>query len=197
MARAGYRVKLFSCQWGTQELIGSSGDSSPNIRHQELIRAFPELVDPERVVSSNLYIIRKIALEQTNETHVVYALALALAVHTYAILYCLENNISDIACGYSGYQASRDAYIEQRDDFRALTEKFLGEYGITYHTPVIKMSELEVKDVLEQQSISSNSLENKCIFGGIPFNIQQSLPYWNRVLPMCTEYIESMRSSKS
>lgn len=197
MARVGYLVKLFTYQAGLPELTGLRGDSAPDIRHQELIKAFPQQVDRDRIITGNMYLIRKLAIEKTNTTHVVYPIALALAVHTSAILYCLENEIFDIVSGYSGYQAEEDRYIEQHNDFLNLTVEFLREYGITYHAPVIKKTKQEVMDILEQRGISSNSLENKSIFGGISFNIDKALEYWNESLPACKEYIANMRPSSS
>ncbi|PIQ31390.1 MAG: hypothetical protein COW61_03715 [Candidatus Yonathbacteria bacterium CG17_big_fil_post_rev_8_21_14_2_50_46_19] len=138
MARLGYMVKLFTCQWGLSELVGPRGDSAPDIRHAELMGAFPKYIDPDRAIMGNPYLVRKLAIEKTNETHVVYPIALALAVHVDAILYCMKRDIKHIACGYSGYQATRDIYIEQREDFLLLMKEFVGEYGIEYHTPVIK-----------------------------------------------------------
>jgi len=46
MARLGYMVKLFTCQWGLSELVGPRGDSAPDIRHAELMGAFPKYIDP-------------------------------------------------------------------------------------------------------------------------------------------------------
>lgn len=195
MVRAGYMVKLFTYQAGLPELVGPHGDSAPDIRHKELLKIFPHDIAPERIITGNTYLIRKLALEKTNVTHVVYPIALALAVHTSAILYCLQNDIRDIACGYSGYQAKEDRYIEQRDDFLKLTKEFLGEYGITYHAPVVQMSKEDVMNILERHGVSSNSLENKSIFGGIPFEIDKALEFWNISLPVCKKYIEHMRKS--
>jgi len=138
--------------------------------------------------------VRKLAIEKTNETHVVYPIALALAVHVDAILYCMKRDIKHIACGYSGYQATRDIYIEQREDFLLLMKEFVGEYGIEYHTPVIKKTKHEVMDILERHGVSSNSLENKSIFGGISFNVEHALSYRNRSLPICKGHIELMRA---
>ncbi len=195
MVRAGYTVKLFTYQAGLPELLGPRGDSAPDIRHGELLNIFPHSIATERVITGNTYLIRKLAIEKTNTTHVVYPIALALAVHTSAILYCLRNNIYDIACGYSGYQAKEDRYIEQRDDFLKLTKEFLGEYGITYHAPIVQMSKKGVMDILERYGISSNSLENKSLFGGIPFEIEKALEFWNTSLPVCKEYIGRMQES--
>ena len=119
----------------------------------------------------------------------VYPIALALAVHAEAIVYCLKNGIEYIACGYSGYQAKEDRYIEQREDFFELMKKFVGEYGIHYHAPVIKKSKKEIIDRLEMHSVSSNSLENKSLFGGIDFDTEKALDYWNESLPITKAYI--------
>lgn len=195
MVRAGYAVKLFTYQAGLSELVGPRGDSAPDIRHRELLKVFPHDIAVERIIIGNTYLIRKLAIEKTNTTHVVYPIALALAVHTSAILYCLENGIHNIVCGYSGYQAKEDRYIEQRDDFLKLTKEFLGEYGITYHSPVAQMSKKDVMDILEQYGVSSNSLENKSIFGGIPFEVDKALEFWNASLPVCKEYISHTQES--
>lgn len=193
MIRAGYSVRLFTYQAGLAELTGPRGDSAPDIRHIELMNAFPQNIDTKRIITGNLYLVRKLAIDKTNSTHVVYPIALALAVHSSAILYCLENNIHDIACGYSGYQAKQDRYIEQRNDFLERMRAFLKEYGIEYHTPVIDKSKQEIMDILEQCGISSNSLENKSIFGGVPFEVDKAPDYWNDSLPACREYIARMR----
>ena len=193
MVRAGYSVRLFTYQAGLAELVGPHGDSAPDIRHMELMNAFTQHIDAKRIITGNLYLVRKLAIDKTNSTHVVYPIALALAVHSGAILYCLENDIHDIACGYSGYQAQQDRYIEQRDDFFERMRVFLKEYGIEYHTPIIKKSKQDVMDILEQCGISSNSLENKSIFGAVPFEVDKASEYWNESLPACREYIAHMQ----
>ena len=192
LAIAGYKIRLFTYQAGFPELIGFLGDSAPNIRHQELLKAFGQNISAERVINDNSYLIRKLAIEKTNKEYVVYPIALALAVHANAICYCLKNNIKIIASGYSGHQSIKDKYIEQRKDFVLLTKKFLRKYGIEYLTPVINKSEMEVKDILERHGISSNSLENKSIFGGIDFDKKQALGFWKSSLPTCEEFIDNM-----
>ena len=193
LAKEGYHVILFTYQAGLPELVGTNGDSAPNIRHQELLRVFPENINSHRVVEGNAYLIRELAIKKTNTEHVVYPIALALAVHSGAIVYCLKNNIKTVACGYSGYQSIKDQYIEQRSDFALLMKNFLAEYGITYLMPVIDKNEEEVKDTLEKHGISSNSLENKSLFGGIPFEVSKALAYWESVLPICREFIEKTK----
>jgi len=192
MVRAGYSVRLFTYQF--KELLGPRGDSAPDIRHAELINAFPGCVDAERVLVRNLYLIKKLAIDKTNTTYVVYPIAATLAIHTSAILHCLENGIHDIASGYSGYQAKLDRYIEQRNDFFKLMRSFLKEYDIEYHAPIINKSKEEIIEILDQCGVSSNSLESKSIFGGGPFDIDKTLEYWNECLPICREYIKHMRS---
>jgi len=193
LAKMGYKLKLFTCQAGPSELMGPLGDSAPDIRHKELIKVFPQSIDGQRIISDDSYLIRKLAIEKTNNEHVVYPLALALAVHSNAICYCLKNNIKIMASGYSDYQAKNDKYIEQRGDFVILTKKFLGDYNISYLTPVIEKSEPEVKDILERHSISSNSLEEKSIFGGIAFDKEKALEFWQSSIPICKEFIKNMQ----
>jgi len=192
--RAGYKPILFTFQLGKAELMGSNGDSAPDIRHLELIKAFPQCVDSQRVILGNNYLIRKLAIEKTNSTHVVYPLAITLVFLSDAILYCLKNDIHDIACGYSAYQAKEDRYIEQRDDFIDHQRTFLKEYGIALHTPVVKKTKQEIMDILDQCGVSSNSLESKAMLGGVPFNIEKSLEFWNESIPICKEYIKSKQS---
>jgi len=192
MIRAGYSVRLFTYQM--KELIGPRGDSAPDIRHFELSNTFPKKIDENRIIVKNLYLLKKLAIEKTNISHVVYPIAATLAIHTSAILYCLENDIHHIACGYSGYQAKLDRYIEQRKDFFELMKLFLQEYGIKYHTPIIEKSKEEVIDILDQCGVSSNSLESKSIFIGGPFEINKVLEFWNESILICREYIKKMRS---
>lgn len=194
MIRAGYYVITFTFQLGRPELIGPHGDSAPDVRHLELIKAFPEHLAQERIILGNNYLLRKLAIEKTNRTHVVYPLAIALVFLSEAILYCLKNDINDIACGYSAYQAKEDRYIEQRDDFIEYTQKFLKEYGIALHTPVVKKTKEEIMDILDQFGISSNSLESKAMFGGISFDVEKSLEFWNESIPICKEYIKNKRA---
>ncbi len=196
MAKNGNRVKLFTYQAGMSELVGSNGDSAPDIRHKELLAAFPDVIDEQRIIEGSIYLIRKLAIEKTNTTHVVYPITSALAVHVGAVIHCLKNGIYDIVSGYSGYQAREDRYIEQRDDFIKLTERFLKQYGITYHTPVIQKEKEEVMDILERHNISSNSLENKSVFGGISFDVSKALDYWNESIPFCHKYIASIIDKK-
>ncbi|MCX6712901.1 MAG: 7-cyano-7-deazaguanine synthase [Candidatus Vogelbacteria bacterium] len=193
MIRSGYFIKLFTYQTGP-ELAGPFGDSAPSIRHRELTKVFPQKIDPERVLTGNMYLVKKLAIDKTNSTHVVYPIALTLSFLSGAILYCLENGINDITCGYSGYQAKEDRYIEQHDDFFDLTKLFLKEYGLDYHAPIIKKTKQEVMDILEQCGISSNSLEVKSIFGAVPFEVDKALEYWNEAVPVCREHIARMRS---
>lgn len=195
MIKKGYYVLLYTYQAGLPELTGPLGDSAPDIRHKELIKAFPSLLDENRVIEGSTYLLRKLAIEKTNTSHVVYPIALALAVHAGAILYCLKHDIKNIVCGYSGYQAKEDRYIEQRDDFFKLMKKFVGEYGIAYHAPVIKKCKEEVIDILESEGVSSNSLENKSIFGGIYFDVNLAHQYWDESLPFCREYIKEMKKT--
>lgn len=192
MVRAKYSIRLFTYQM--KELVGPKGDSAPDIRHMELMKAFPGCIEEERIIVRNLYLIKKLAIDKTNTTHVVYPIAAALAIHTSAILYCLENDIHDIASGYSGYQAKLERYIEQRSDFFDLMKNFLAEYGIEYHAPIIDKSKDEIIDILDQCGVSSNSLESKSIFGGGPFDVEKVEDYWNECIPICREYITQMRS---
>lgn len=189
MTRLGFQVNLFTYQAGLSELTGEQGDSAPNIRHKELLIALPESINKNRAIEGNTYLIRKLAIEKTNGAHVVYPIALALAVHSQAIIYCLENGIKSIACGYSGYQAVEDRYIEQREDFFELMKSFVNNYGIEYYAPVIKKSKNDVIDILERNGVSSNSLENKSLFGAIPFDITKAHTFWNESLPICHDYI--------
>jgi len=194
MAREGYDVALFTFQAGLPELTGERGDSAPDIRHRELTKSFPENIDKNRIITGSTYLIKKLAIDKTNKRHVVYPIALALAFHSDAILFCIKNNIKDITCGYSGYQAKEDRYIEQRKDFFELMKNFLAEYGINYHAPVINKSKEGVIDILEKNGISSNSLENKSIFGAIPFDVDKSLDFWNESIVECREYIKYMKN---
>jgi 7-cyano-7-deazaguanine synthase in queuosine biosynthesis len=193
MIRAGYFIKLFTYQGGLPELVGPHGDSAPDIRQMELMKAFPKNIDAERVITGNGYLLRKLAIEKTNSMHVVYPIAIAFGIYAGAILYCLENDIHDITCGYSGYQGKQDRYIEQRSDFFKLMKNFLKEYDIELHAPIIEKTKQEIMDILEQCGISSNSLENKAIWGGIPFEVDKALEYWEKSLPICREYIAHMR----
>ncbi|MXW77388.1 MAG: hypothetical protein F4Z57_00020 [Gemmatimonadetes bacterium] len=187
-------VKLFTFQAGALEVAGRQGDSAPEIRHKELLTAFPEHIDPQRAIDGSTYIIRKLGIEKTNTAHVVYPITLALAAHCEAITYSLKYEIKKIACGYSGYQSDRDIYIEQRSDFAKLTADFVGEYGIAYHLPVIDKSESEIKNLLERHGISSNSLENKSLFGGVSFDIEYAHQYWNSCIPFCRKYLHERLS---
>jgi len=195
MAKQGYFVTLYTYQAGMPELTGFLGDSAPDIRHKELLKAFPRSIDEHRVIEGSLYLVRKLAIEKTNSAHVVYPIALALAFHCGAILYCLKHGIKDLACGYSGYQAKEDRYIEQRDDFFNLMKDFVAEYGISYHAPAITKSKQEVIDTLEACGVSSNSMENKSVFGGIDFDVTYAEQYWNESLPFCREYIDKIKAS--
>lgn len=191
LAMEGYFVKLFSCQAGPSELAGPRGDSAPDIRVKELLSAFPENIDGQRILCDDSYLIRKLGIERTNKEHIVYPLVLALAVHSYAICYCLKNNIKIMASGYSGYQSTKDNYIEQCPEFVELTKNFLNEYGIMYLTPVIAKSELQVKDILERHGISSNSLEGKTIFSGIDFEKEKAKDFWQASLLLCRDFIKN------
>src|SRR3989344_2908377 len=194
MIRAGYSVTPFTLQIGRPELVGPHGDSAADIRHLELLKAFPEYVSARRVILGGTYLLRKLAIEKTNSTHVVYPLAITLVFLSDAILYCLKNGIRDIACGYSAYQAKEDRYIEQRDDFIKYTKTFLKEYGITLHTPVVKKTKKEVMEILDHFGISSNSLESKAMFGAIPFDMSKTVKFWNDSIPICREYIKNKKA---
>ena len=193
LSKEGYQVKLFTYQAGLPELTGQFGSSAPEIRLKELLEVFPKNIDQHRVIEGNIYLIRKLAIEKTNSEHIVYPIALALAVHCGAIKYCLENNIKTIASGYSGYQAKMDRYIEQREDFVNLTKDFLNEYNISYKLPVIEKSKEEIMDILERYGISSNSLENKSIFGGIQFDVVYAHHFWESSIPICREYLKKIK----
>lgn len=188
MAKLKHRVTLFTFQAGLPELTGHSGDSAPDIRHKELICAFKE-INSTRIIEGNPYLIRKLGIERTNTEHVVYPITLALAVHCAAIRCCKLNNFKKVVSGYSGYQSCRDIYIEQSPHFVKLTEEFLGEYDIEYETPVVTKSEGEIKDILERDGISSNSLENKSLFGGVSFEPKFAEQYWKSCIPFCKKYL--------
>lgn len=190
LASKGYQVTLFSCVAGPVELTGPKGDSAPDIRTHELLKAFPNNINSNRILCDDSYLIRKLGIEKTNKEHIVYPLVLALAVTTVAICYCLKNNIKTVAFGYSGYQSGKENYIEQRPDFIELSKKFLAKYGISLLTPVADKSEPEVKDILERYAISSNSLEGKTIFSGIPFDKNKAVEFWNSSLPICYDFIK-------
>ncbi len=190
LAKDGFQVLLFTFQGGLSELTGHAGDSAPDIRHKEISKAFPHLISKDRVMKGNTYLIRKLAIEKTNSTHVVYPLALILTVQAEAIVYCIKNEINDIAVGYSGYQAGLERYIEQNDKYTKLLKIFLNEFGIELHTPVIDKSKEDIIDILEKNGVSSNSLENKSVFGAIPFETDKAENFWNESLPICREYIK-------
>jgi tRNA U34 2-thiouridine synthase MnmA/TrmU len=192
LAASGYKVKLFSCIAGPTELSGPNGDSAPDIRVKELVEAFPNSIDSERIKYDDSYLIRKLGIERTNSTHVVYPLVLALAVHCSAICYCLKHGVKIIATGYSGYQAQKDNYIEQQPLFVKLTRKWVKSYGIEYLTPVITNTELEVKDILERYGVSSNSLEGKTIFSGIAFDKEKAEEFWTSSMPICESFIDKI-----
>ncbi|MHB0978163.1 MAG: 7-cyano-7-deazaguanine synthase [Minisyncoccota bacterium] len=193
LAKQGYMVRLYTCQNGS-ELCGPQGDSAPDIRHKELVKAFPDNIEAVRIIEDKSYLIRKLGIEKTNVEYVIYPLVLALATHSFAVRYCHNHKIKIMASGYSGHQSKKEnKYIEQRNDFVNLTKKLLKEYGISYLTPVINKTELEVKDILEQHGISSNSLEIKSIFGGIPYDIKKSLGFWEASLPICKDFIKSSK----
>lgn len=194
LAVAGYQITLFSCVAGPTELTGPKGDSATDIRTHELAKSFPERIQLPRILYDDSYLIRKLGIEKTNKEHVVYPLVLALCVHTVAISYCLKNNIKIIASGYSGYQSVKENYIEQRPDFVQLTKEFVHTYGIAYQTPVIDKPELQVKDILERNNISSNSLEGKTIFSGIPFDKDKAFEFWHSSLPICYNFIEEAKT---
>ena len=195
MARLGYYVTLFTFDDGTPEITGPHGDSAPGIRHQELMRAFPHKIDPLRVFKGNTYLLRKLALEKTNATHVVYPLALILNVVSDAILYCLEHGVKHIACGYTGYQGKEDRYIEQRGDFYLAMQSFVSEYGIEFHAPFINAEKKTICNTLEMYNVSANSLESKYIFSGIPFEVTKALDFWNESFPICRDYISYKRKA--
>lgn len=190
LARDGYQVLLFTFQGGLSELTGHAGDSAPDIRHKEINKAYPNLISKDRIMKGSTYLIRKLAIEKTNSTHVVYPLALILTVQSEAIVHCIKNNISNIAVGYSGYQADLERYIEQNDKYTKLLKIFLNEFGIELHTPVINKSKEDIIDILEKNGVSSNSLENKSVFGAIPFETDKAENFWHESLPICREYIK-------
>lgn len=192
MVRKGYFIKAFTLQ--LVELTGLKGDSAPDIRYQELKKVFTPQINENRFICKNLYLIKKLAIDRTNSTEVVYPIAVTLAIHVEALLYCINNNIKDIASGYSGYQAKIDRYIEQRNDFYEKMKSFLKEYGVTYHAPIKDKSKEETIEILDMCGISSNSLESKSIFIGGPFNIDKVDIFWEESLQICREYINYKKS---
>ncbi len=195
MVRQGYDVTLFTFNGGMLELRGDRGDSAPDIRHAELLNAFPNQINQERIVSNNAYLLRKLAIEKTNTTHVVYPIALILNVLCDAILYCKKNGIEHIACGFSGYQSQLDRYIEQHPDFFNRLKDFVSTQRIELHAPIILYSKEEVVDTLLCYTISSNSLETSSIFSGVPFDKNKAVVFWDESLPFCREYINYKESA--
>ncbi len=193
LVKLGYEVTLLSCMIGQSELTGARGDSAPDIRMLEMLKAFPESIYPQRIFTNIAYLVRKLGIEKTNKEHVIYPLVFALAVSSVAVRYCLKNKIAVVGMGYSGYQSLKDNYIEQRPDFVELGKGFFQKYGITLLTPVAQKSEAEVKDILERNNISSNSLEVKTIFSGIPFDKEKALEFWQSSLPICDNYIANTK----
>jgi 7-cyano-7-deazaguanine synthase in queuosine biosynthesis len=192
MIREGYLIKAFTLQ--LIELTGPNGDSAPDIRYQEIKKAFPEQVDADRFICKNLYLIKKLAIDRTNTTEIIYPLAAALAIHVEALLYCLNNKIENICSGYSGYQANIDRYVEQRSDFFEKMKSFLNEYGVNYHAPIKDKTKDETIEILDMCGISSNSLESKSIFIGGPFDINKVNIFWEESLAICREYINYKQS---
>jgi tRNA(Ile)-lysidine synthase TilS/MesJ len=74
LARDGNDIILFTFQGGLSELKGEKGDSAPCIRHKELLNIYPKNISEERVLKGSTYLIRKLAIEKTNSTHVVLSL---------------------------------------------------------------------------------------------------------------------------
>lgn len=69
--------------------------------------------------------------------------------------------------------------------------------GVRYHAPTINKSKQEIMDILDRCGISSNSLENKAVWGGIPFEVDEAAEYWEKCLPVCRDYIKSMRELRA
>ena len=187
----GYIVLPITLQVGAPELTGQRGDSAPEIRLQELRKKFPGKI-LERVIIENPHIIRIIALEKINKEHVVFPLALSLAVHTHAAVYCLNNGIEILFNGHAAYQGKKENYLEQSDHFNKLMKEFLVEFGVDVEIPLADYLEHQVKEMLERHGISSNSLENKSIFGGLDFEPGKAQEYWDGAISICREYINLM-----
>ncbi|OIN61210.1 7-cyano-7-deazaguanine synthase [Arsenicibacter rosenii] len=171
------------------------GDIS-QYRYNEIKEKFPNNIISFNILSS-FSLFRRIALLDIEKDFERFKYNLipvgdALATHTIAVIYCIQNKINNLASGYVKYEMD---FPEQLPDVVARTSEFVKKYGINYLTPVYEYDSLDkVKYRLFDFGISTKSLEGTSLFADTysvpPPNVV--LDYLDLKLPICDEYIKFM-----
>lgn len=164
-----------------------------NYRYDELKSIFPDNI-LKRVIIPSFSLFRRIALVDIEEDFSKYKKNLipvgdAITSHAEAIVYCLKNNVSIIASGYTRYESN---YPEQIPEAINLMHKFLGEYNLKYITPVLDYDSLDkVKYRLFDFGVSTKSLEGTSLFSDTYSTPEPEIvaEYISNKLGICHEYI--------
>lgn len=187
-----YKIHLLTMDNGVSDKSKYTED-----RYNDLKELFPNnIVTWKRLICKKLFI--DIAIEDIDKNMKKYrsnllCLGCKLSMHTVGLTYCLDNNIKNIADGYTQYQ---NYLAEQVPESIELVKNFDGELGINYINPVIDYkSKVDVKKELLDFGLYTKSLESECTlaraFGKLnrDFTVDEVVRFTADKLKICEQYI--------
>ena len=188
LARDGRLVHLLTCDNGV-----SIGADLSAYRYNELRTALGDRIVGRAVVST-MGLFRRIALADIENDFARFhknliVLGSQLAMHTEAVVYCLNHGIQEVASGFTTYQCS---FAEQMPDAIKAIGEFMSQHSIKYLTPVADYDcPDKVKFRLLDFGVSTKSLESVSVFADTftEPSSEQVLSYIAAKLPICNEYI--------
>jgi hypothetical protein len=190
LAQKGYKVHLLTFDNGAMARLDLSG-----FRMRELRRLFPDAIVCWKTIPVH-GLFKRLALlfiekdMRNYETNLI-CMGCKLAMHTRALIYCIENDIKYLADGYASHQRN---WIEQMPEAIAPVRELHKEFGVEYVNPIYAYDdESLIASELYDLGMSTKSLEGTCLFGGT-YSIPSSThvtSYVSEKLPLCREYIRN------
>lgn len=200
LALKGYKVHLLIMDNGVL-----NKEKITKYRYNELRKIFPNnIVCWKKLNCKKLFI--NLAIKNLDDNFKKYksnlfCLGCKLSIHTVGLIYCLENNINNIADGYTFYQHT---LVEQNPEIVYIVRNFDKKYNIKYLNPVYEYkSKNDVKEELLDLFLYTKSLEQICAlspaFGrvGIEIDIKDAIKYTEDKLDVCKEYIDNYFDMRS
>ncbi len=189
LANRGKFVHLLTCNNGA-----NINSEISEFRYNELKKNFDHHI-VSRIIIPSHGLFRRISLADIESDFKKFGKNLILlgdqlSIHTQAIIYCIVNEIKELASGFVTYE---NDFAEQTPIAIQLLKSFVGEYGIEYSTPVYEYKSIdEVKYQLLDFGISTKSLEGFSLFAdtfSIPTE-DEIKAYIESKLSICREYIK-------
>ncbi|MDH4319275.1 MAG: hypothetical protein OEV64_12850 [Desulfobulbaceae bacterium] len=124
--------------------------------------------------------------------------ACKVAMHTRAIIYCMERYVPLLVTGYAKRQ---EYYPEQQPVFMDKIAEFSAEFGVTTLFPVYDEfdEQMVTRHVLEDHGLpSTGGGERKCLFGQTLTTVtdKEIGAYLDDMLPKVAEYIEHRQAGR-